>query len=78
MIGGIHALPGVDVLGTVAREEPGTSGRSGTDGGEVRALLRTSRASTGRLLDALREIQRTRASRRRPLVRATVNPPELF
>ena len=78
VIGGIHALPGVDVLGTVAREEPGTSGQAGADGGEVRALLRTSRASTGRLLDALREIQRTRASRRRPLVRATVNPPELF
>lgn len=70
-------LPGtdVDVLGTVPR---GGSPRPGEEGGEVRALLRTPRAATARLLDALREVQRSRASRRRPLVRITVNPPELF
>lgn len=66
---------GVDVLGTVAREK---DGRRGGEEDEVRALLRTRRGSTPALLDALREVQRSRASHRRPLVRATVNPPELF
>ena len=74
-----------EVLGTVPRagaSSPGGTGRdaghASPDGGEVRALLRTTRAQTPQLLDALREVQRSRASHRRPLVRATVNPPELF
>ncbi len=44
----------------------------------VRALLRVSHAKAPALLESLREIQQHRASHRDPMVRLTVNPPELF
>lgn len=45
---------------------------------EVRALVRASRARSAELLEALRGIQQVRSAHKRPMLRMSVNPPELF
>ena len=45
---------------------------------EVRALVRSTRARSADLLEALRGVQQRRSAHKRPMVRMSVNPPELF
>ena len=82
------AETGAEVLGTVVRppgrDRPGPPQSAGDgdfqDGGagEVRTLLRAPHDRAPDLLASLARLQQHRASRRLPMVRITVNPPELF
>lgn len=45
---------------------------------KVRTLIRTTRQDTPSLLEQLRTIQQRRSAHKDPLVKITVNPPELF
>jgi len=59
----------------------GAAGARGVPAGEdapVRALVRAPRENSSELLGALSRTQQHRAAHRLPLVRVTVNPPELF
>ncbi|MDC4233321.1 primosomal protein N' [Actinomyces sp. B33] len=68
----VCGLVGAEILGTV---DTGTA----PDGTPlVRALLRAGRDEADRVLAALADAQSARASRRLGVVKATVNPPELF
>ncbi|WP_040434609.1 hypothetical protein [Schaalia vaccimaxillae] len=60
------------ILGTVDRKDPATGQAF------VRCLVRVEKAQSLDLLKNLAQIQRTRASRKMPVIKMTVNPPELF
>lgn len=57
--------------------DAGAPGRPGP-AQEVRTLIRVPREDSEELFARLRTIQQRRSSRRLPLVRVSVNPPELF
>lgn len=67
-------------VGTVPRHASASVEESEGDslGIEVRALVRATRARSADLLDALRCIQQLRSAHKRPMLRMSVNPPELF
>lgn len=67
---------GAEVMGTVPRPSAVRGGTGEEE--EVRTLVRTTREGAPQVLARLREVQQRRAARRQPLVRVTVNPPELF
>ena len=64
---------GAELVGTVVR--PAT--REGEEN-EVRTLVRTPLAGAGSMLAVLTDIRRSRSARKVPLVKMSVNPPELF
>ena len=64
---------GAELVGTVVR--PAT--REG-DENEVRTLVRTPLAGAASMLAVLTGIRRSRSARKVPLVKMSVNPPELF
>lgn len=70
---GVVAECGGELMGVVARDEAHTP-----EAGEVRALVRAPREAASELLAGLARIQQHRAAHRLPLIRVTVNPPELF
>ena len=61
---------GGELMGIVPRGNPPDE--------QVRALVRASLKESSTLLEALSGIQQVRSSKRLPLVKVTVNPPELF
>lgn len=67
-------------VGTVARRDRYTLEEAEADPLtlEVRALVRATRARSADLLDALRGFQQVRSAHKRPMLRMSVNPPELF
>ena len=69
-------------MGTVPRPGAAHDGApadaSAAAGVEVRTLVRVRPEEAPDLLASLREVQQQRSSRRLPLVRISVNPPELF
>lgn len=70
-----------DLASGLAAETMGTVPHRAEPGGaadQVRTLLRTDRAGAPALLAELRTRQQVRAAHRRPLVRISINPPELF
>lgn len=71
-----------EVMGTVPRpgaaHDGATADASTAAGVEVRTLVRVRPEEAPDLLASLREVQQQRSSRRLPLVRISVNPPELF
>lgn len=72
----VHRLIGkleCDVMGVVERSEDSDDSEA-----QVRALLRAHRHGTPELIDRLRVVQQERAAKKMPLIRITVNPPELF
>ena len=64
---------GAELVGTVVR--PAT--REGEEN-EVRTLVRTPLAGAASMLAVLTDIRRSRSARKVPLVKMSVNPPELF
>ena len=64
---------GAELVGTVVR--PAT--REGEEN-EVRTLVRTPLAGAAAMLAVLADIRRSRSARKAPLVKMSVNPPELF
>ena len=62
-----------ELVGTVVR--PAT--REGEEN-EVRTLVRTPLAGAASMLAVLTDIRRSRSARKVPLVKMSVNPPELF
>ena len=64
---------GAELVGTVVR--PAT--REGEEN-EVRTLVRTPLAGAPAMLAVLADIRRSRSARKVPLVKMSVNPPELF
>ena len=64
---------GAELVGTVVR--PAT--REGEEN-EVRTLVRTPLAGAASMLAVLSDIRRSRSARKVPLVKMSVNPPELF
>ena len=64
---------GAELVGTVVR--PAT--REGEEN-EVRTLVRTPLAGASSMLSVLTDIRRSRSARKVPLVKMSVNPPELF
>jgi hypothetical protein len=64
---------GADLVGTVVR--PAT--REGEEN-QVRTLVRSPLAGATSMLAVLTEIRRSRSARKLPLVKMSVNPPELF
>lgn len=76
----LSAVTECDHVGTVPRKSSFTSDEGDADplSAEVRALVRATRARSGDLLDALREMQQIRSAHKRPMLRMSVNPPELF
>lgn len=64
---------GAELVGTIVR--PAT--REGEEN-EVRTLVRTPLAGAGSMLAVLTDIRRSRSARKVPLVKMSVNPPELF
>ena len=64
---------GAELVGTVVR--PAT--REGEEN-EVRTLVRTPLAGAASMLAVLADIRRSRSARKVPLVKMSVNPPELF
>ena len=64
---------GAELVGTVVR--PAT--REGEEH-EVRTLVRTPLAGAASMLAVLTDIRRSRSARKVPLVKMSVNPPELF
>ena len=64
---------GAELVGTVVR--PAT--REGEEN-EVRTLVRTPLAGAAAMLAVLADIRRSRSARKVPLVKMSVNPPELF
>ena len=64
---------GAELVGTVVR--PAT--RQGEEN-EVRTLVRTPLAGAASMLAVLTDIRRSRSARKVPLVKMSVNPPELF
>ena len=64
---------GAELVGTVVR--PAT--REGEEN-EVRTLVRTPLAGASSMLAVLADIRRSRSARKVPLVKMSVNPPELF
>ncbi len=76
----VAARSGGELMGVVPLPA-GTAGARGSpagQSGQVRALVRAPRERAGELLGALARIQQHRGAHRLPLVRVTVNPPELF
>jgi len=76
---------GAEVMGTVPADRPGTGVDKRVGAGEgtgaatqVRTLVRVPREGSPALFERLREVQQQRSSRKLPLVRISVNPPELF
>ena len=64
---------GAELVGTVAI--PAT--REGEQN-QVRTLVRTPLPETAAMLQVLTDIRRSRSARKVPLVKMSVNPPELF
>ena len=64
---------GAELVGTIVR--PAT--REGEEN-EVRTLVRTPLAGAASMLAVLTDIRRSRSARKVPLVKMSVNPPELF
>ena len=60
-------------MGTVVR----LAAREGEEH-EVRTLVRTEREGAAAMLAVLTDIRRSRSARKVPLVKMSVNPPELF
>jgi primosomal protein N' (replication factor Y) len=78
----IAAGSGGELMGIVPRSGPKPGGATGEGKEEatpeVRALVRVAHGDAPGLLGALARIQQHRAAHRLPMVRITVNPPELF
>jgi primosomal protein N' (replication factor Y) len=78
----IAASSGGELMGIVPRSGPQPGGATGEGKEEatpeVRALVRVAHGDAPGLLGALARIQQHRAAHRLPMVRITVNPPELF
>ncbi|MFC7580412.1 primosomal protein N' [Schaalia naturae] len=78
----IAAGSGGELMGIVPRSGPQPGGATGEGKEEatpeVRALVRVAHGDAPGLLGALARIQQHRAAHRLPMVRITVNPPELF
>ena len=64
---------GAELVGTVVR----AATREGEEN-EVRTLVRTPLAGAASMLAVLTGIRRSRSARKVPLVKMSVNPPELF
>lgn len=69
----IMNLLNVDVMGVVPRAHG-----DGTEVEQVRCLIRSPQSTHIELLASLRTIQQERSAKKCPLVKMTVNPPELF
>jgi primosomal protein N' (replication factor Y) len=78
----VAAGSGGELMGIVPRSGPQPGGATGEGKEEatpeVRALVRVAHGDAPGLLGALARIQQHRAAHRLPMVRITVNPPELF
>lgn len=79
LLRGLNATVECEHVGTVPKRI-GVSAETDEDplAVEVRVLVRSTRARSADLLEALRSIQQVRSAHKRPMLRMSVNPPELF